>query len=320
MHREYPLLHTCHPNTRNGLGLPCQRGGEGAEKTIVYTKALAVVRSRALLNNYEDNKAKHNVYAQAFLDNSEKLQQMAEIISSGFENAKANEQTYGSRESGVRFAKQSRDNNGLTSKERARFYKAIDNNERGLLVGDNGVLLIDDSSTDPYISDYTLICWYGDKISPVIKAVYKISGFDYNIYNPDYKLINSIVDCERKGVTYDTIREILRDIPLGGEAVFKRYDRKSRRFNTLTPSNRKNNQHNTQNNQAGANGTRVYGQAQGGISGVQGNKQLSGKKSKDDTIYDIDEDELWSDYEETRALDEIDPETGWTVGEPFLYI
>ncbi len=42
--------------------------------------------------------------------------------------------------------------------------------------------------------------------------------------------------------------------------------------------------------------------------------------SKDDTIYDIDEDELWSDYEETHALDEIDPETGWTVGEPFLYI
>ncbi len=43
------------------------------------------------------------MYAQAFLDNSEKLQQMAEIISRGFENAKANEQTYGSRESGVKF-------------------------------------------------------------------------------------------------------------------------------------------------------------------------------------------------------------------------
>lgn len=57
------------------------------------------------MNNYEDNKAKHNEYAQAFLDNSEKLQQMAEIISRGFDNAKANEQTYGSRESGARFAK-----------------------------------------------------------------------------------------------------------------------------------------------------------------------------------------------------------------------
>ena len=56
------------------------------------------------MNNYEDNKAKHNVYAQVFLNNSEKLQQMAEIISRGFENAKANEQTYGSRESGVRFS------------------------------------------------------------------------------------------------------------------------------------------------------------------------------------------------------------------------
>ena len=47
---------------------------------------------------------KHNEYAQAFLDNSEKLQQMAEIISRGFENARANEQTYGSRESGARFS------------------------------------------------------------------------------------------------------------------------------------------------------------------------------------------------------------------------
>lgn len=56
------------------------------------------------MNNYEDNKAKHNVYAQVFLNNSEKLQQMAEIISRGFENAKANEQTYGSRESGAKFS------------------------------------------------------------------------------------------------------------------------------------------------------------------------------------------------------------------------
>ena len=50
------------------------------------------------------------MYAQAFLDNSEKLQQMAEIVSRGFENAKANEQTYGSRESGVRFAKKNKKN------------------------------------------------------------------------------------------------------------------------------------------------------------------------------------------------------------------
>lgn len=47
---------------------------------------------------------------------------------------------------------------------------------------------------------------------------------------------------------------------------------------------------------------------------------IEGPKSKDDMIYDFDEDELWSDYEETHALDEIDPETGRTVGEPFLYI
>ena len=56
------------------------------------------------------------------------------------------------------------------------------------------------------------------------------------------------------------------------------------------------------------------------ISNTSEKKNLNGPKSKDDTIYDFDEDELWSNYEETHALDEIDPETGWTVGEPFLYI
>ena len=60
------------------------------------------------MNNYEDNKAKHNVFAQAFLDNSEKLHQMAEIVSRGFDNAKANEKSYGSRESGARFAKKNK--------------------------------------------------------------------------------------------------------------------------------------------------------------------------------------------------------------------
>lgn len=45
------------------------------------------------------------------------------------------------------------------------------------------------------------------------------------------------------------------------------------------------------------------------------NSDPNARHSKDDTIYDFDEDELWSDYEETHALDEIDPETGWTIGE-----
>ena len=50
------------------------------------------------------------MYAQAFLDNSEKLQQMAEIISRGLDNARANEQTYGGRDSGARFAKKNKKN------------------------------------------------------------------------------------------------------------------------------------------------------------------------------------------------------------------
>ena len=145
-----------------------------------------------------------------------------------------------------------------------------------------------------------MICWYGDKISPSIKAVYKISGFDYNIYNPKMNLINSLVEMEAKGVNVDFIRKALRDSLLDSKAVFKRYNRKTNRYNTLTKTNRANNQYPSQNNQAQTNGTGVSGQAKGGVPGVQGSKQLNDKKptgsgnlsdkagslkSKDDTIY-----------------------------------
>ncbi|MBQ1453736.1 MAG: hypothetical protein IIZ23_07180 [Ruminococcus sp.] len=60
------------------------------------------------MNNYEDNKAKHNVYAQAFLDDHKALMEMAELCHKMYETARANEQTYGSRESGVRFAKKNK--------------------------------------------------------------------------------------------------------------------------------------------------------------------------------------------------------------------
>ena len=206
---------------------------------------------------------------------------MAQIVRQGFENAKANEREFGGRESEERFSKEKIDSDGLTGQERARFYDAIDNNRKGLMVGSNAVLLIDDSPNDSYISDYTLICWYGDKISPSIKAIYKISGFDYNIYNPKMNLINSLVEMEAKGVNVDFIRKALRDSLLDSKAVFKRYNRKTNRYNTLTKTNRANNQYPSQNNQAQTNGTGVSGQAKGGVPRVQGSKQLNDKKPTD---------------------------------------
>ena len=51
----------------------------------------------------------HNRYAQIFLDDAKALQEMAQIVRQGFENAKANEQTYGSRRSEVRLSKDNSD-------------------------------------------------------------------------------------------------------------------------------------------------------------------------------------------------------------------
>ena len=68
---------------------------------------------------------------------------MAQIVRQGFENAKANEGEFGGRESEERFSKEKIDSDGLTGQERARFYDAIDNNRKGLMVGSNAVLLID---------------------------------------------------------------------------------------------------------------------------------------------------------------------------------
>ena len=89
------------------------------------------------------------------MDDAAALDRMAELCSQMYDTAKKNEAKYGSRENGEKFAKKRRDPDGLTSSERSRFYKAIDNNEKGLLVGEHGVLLFDDSPTDPYVSDYT---------------------------------------------------------------------------------------------------------------------------------------------------------------------
>ena len=122
-----------------------------------------------------------------------------------------------------------------------------------------------------------MICWYGDKITPSIKAVYKISGFDYNI-------------------------------PLGSQAVFKRYNRATRRFNRVTPSNRGNYKHHLLDNQRKTDRAGVSGQTQsevpGGNSGSSNaitsdnaqktsyNIAPNGRSSKDDTIFDDFADEV----------------------------
>ena len=120
-------------------------------------------------------------------------------------------------------------------------------------------------------------------------------------------MLDSVADLENKGVHYDANRKILRDIPLGSQAVFKRYNRATRRFNRVTPSNRGNYKHHLLDNQRKTDRAGVSGQTQsevpGGNSGSSNaitseNAQKSssnidpnGRYSKDDTIFDDFEDE-----------------------------
>lgn len=80
----------------------------------------------------------------------------------------------------MRYAKQQTKLNdyGLTAKQMSQFYSVLDNDKKGLKVGNSAVLLIDDTPTK-VVPDHILICYYGDNISPIIKAVYNISSCNY---------------------------------------------------------------------------------------------------------------------------------------------
>lgn len=161
-----------------------------------------------------------------------------------------------------------------------------DNDKKGLKVGNSAVLLIDDTPTK-VVPDHTLICYYGDNISPIIKAVYKISEFDYNIYNPKKNVIDTLVRWEEIGLKNDQIRNALQDILVDTEGVFKKYNRKTHRFNTFAKTVGGNNQAHLRIDASKPNGTGIYRRVSETVSG--GERNAYGiKKSVDDTIEDND--------------------------------
>ena len=169
---------------------------------------------------------------------------------------------------------------GLTEKEMSQFYSVLDNDKKGLQVGKTGVLLVDDTPSG-VIPNYTLICYYGDRISPVIKAVYKISEFNYNIYNQKKYAFELLTKWEELGLNDKQIRNALQDILVDTEGVFKKYNRKTHRFNTLARSAVRNNQANLRVNTNQSNGTGVSGGAGTTVSAGKGTHNVIKNQDRD---------------------------------------
>ena len=191
------------------------------------------------------------------------------------------------KESGGEQFQIKRNSVGLTNAEMSKFYSAISNNKKGLLIGDYGVLLIDELS-DEVNPGYTLICYDGEKISPAIKSVYKISDFDYNIYNDKKYVIDVLVKWEKVGLKNEQIRNALQDILVDTGGVFKKYNRKTHRFNTLAKSGNRNNKANIRANANQSNGTGVskgvgknISAGKGNATGVNGNNKFSDRFDTD---------------------------------------
>ena len=84
--------------------LDCKKNRGLKEKIGEIFKKIADFVKSYFKGDKEKGLLPHNAYAQAFLDSAESLQEMAEIVSRGFDAARENEAKYGSRESGVRFS------------------------------------------------------------------------------------------------------------------------------------------------------------------------------------------------------------------------
>ena len=132
-----------------------------------------------------------------------------------------------------------------------------------------------------------MICWYGDKDSPSLKAVYKISGFDYNINNSKKYVVDILAKWEEIGLNDKQIRNALQDILVVTKGVFKKYNRKTHRFNTFAKSSVENDKTDLRTDSNQSDGTRVLERTGADVSARKRNAtEIDTRKSKDDTIYD----------------------------------
>ena len=203
-----------------------------------------------------------------------------------YENAKANEREFGSKESEERFAKIRPFYKALDSSEWSRFYKAAmkNNQSDAFRIGDNAIVL-------PYENDYKgeygsfecKVVIYDTVDSDVpVSAIYKIINYNYNIHDDTENTANVLVRLVEDGYDEIDIKAALQNYADLYGQVFQKYSNASGKYYQLT-------RRRIQNGKIGGGtsfGTGFFEQTQGEVSGDE-NIEIdpNARKSKDDTIY-----------------------------------
>ncbi|WP_405354250.1 hypothetical protein, partial [Ruminococcus sp.] len=120
----------------------------------------------------------------------------------------------------------------LSREEWASFYALLEkNNQRNAFrIGDNGILI----PINNKFHMYKLVCYESIGNNPVIRNIYFIENYDYNIHDKTSNPIEVLMKCERNGCNEKYIRTILQHYSEVFGSVFKRYNRNSGRFIKLT--------------------------------------------------------------------------------------
>lgn len=131
----------------------------------------------------------------------------------------------------------------LNKKEWASFYASLEksNQRNSFRIGDNGILIPDENNS----KNYKLVCYEGDSSVPYITAVYKLENYDYNIHEKQLDFETVLDELRRYDKNDELAKTILGNYSILSGTVFRRYDRKSGKFISITQKRDKNLQHNS---------------------------------------------------------------------------
>lgn len=104
------------------------------------------------------------------------------------------------------------------------------NQRNSFRIGNNGILIPDENNS----SNYKLVCYEGDSQNPVIKAVYMLENYDYNIHDGSLNIAQTIIDLWEAGLNEEYRKTILQNYSELSKTILKRYNSKSRKFVKLT--------------------------------------------------------------------------------------
>ena len=163
-------------------------------------------------------------------DNLQSLYDMwNEGIIKASENAKENTTHEGDVKQQARYAKQGGAfSNALTGAEWTKFYKAVigDNQYANCLIGKTGVC---------FPGGNTLIVYNGNRTNPVIKAVYNLGDYEYNIHDGIDNVAEILIKTiEEDGYGTKQAEAVLQEYSTLYGTLFKKYNPQNEEFTNLT--------------------------------------------------------------------------------------